>query len=166
MSAVLLAAAAYNVAWGTLVVLCPQASLHWVGLEPVNYPQIWQCVGMMVAVFGVGYAIAATNPLRHWPIVLVGLLGKVLGPIGFLNAALAGHLPWSFGWLNLTNDLIWWLPFALILRRAWKDYLAESGAANLPLAEASPKVRSQHGTDLHTLSMSGPLLVIFLRHLG
>jgi len=123
-------------------------------------------VGMMVAVFGVGYAIAATNPLRHWPIVLVGLLGKVLGPIGFLHAALAGQLPWSFGWINLTNDLIWWLPFALILRRAWHEYLAESGAANLPLADASPKVRSQQGTDLHTLSMSGPLLVIFLRHLG
>ncbi|MBW2523023.1 MAG: TRAP transporter small permease subunit, partial [Deltaproteobacteria bacterium] len=27
--------------------------------------------------------------LRHWPIVLVGLLGKILGPIGFLGAALA-----------------------------------------------------------------------------
>ena len=58
-------------------------------------------------------------PVRHWPIVLVGLLGKVFGPLGFLDAALRGDLPWRCGWLILTNDLIWWLPFALLLRCAW-----------------------------------------------
>jgi small multidrug resistance pump len=44
--------------------------------------------------------------MRHWPIVLVGLLGKVLGPIGFLDAALRSALPGAVGWTILTNDLI------------------------------------------------------------
>jgi hypothetical protein len=118
MAGTLWLAAAYNVAWGTLVVLAPLAPFRWAGMEPPNYPQIWQCVGMIVGAYGVGYAIAAGDPLRHWPIVLVGLLGKVLGPIGFALSAVRGELPWIAGWTILTNDVIWWVPFALILRRA------------------------------------------------
>jgi hypothetical protein len=118
MAGTLWLAAAYNVAWGTLVVLAPLAPFRWAGMEPPNYPQIWQCVGMIVGAYGVGYAIAAGDPLRHWPIVLVGLLGKVLGPISFALSAVRGELPWIAGWTILTNDVIWWVPFALILRRA------------------------------------------------
>ena len=64
---------------------------------------------------------AALNPLRHWPIVLVGLLGKLFGPIGFVDAALIkGTFPVQFGWTIITNDLIWWIPFAVILLAAWR----------------------------------------------
>jgi hypothetical protein len=123
---VLRLAAAYNILWGGAVVLFPLLPFRWAGYPEPNYPQIWQCVGMIVGVYGVGYAIAARNPLVHWPIVLVGLLGKLFGPVGFLYYALRGALPWGFGWTILTNDLLWWLPFAVILRRA---YLAAQEAA-------------------------------------
>ena len=119
MRPVLIAAGIYNIAWGTLVVLFPLAPFRWAGMQPPNYPQLWQCIGMIVGVYGVGYWIAAGDPLRHWPIVLVGLLGKIFGPIGFLNAARHGELPWRAGWVNITNDLIWWIPFVLILRTVW-----------------------------------------------
>ena len=118
MRIVLLAAAVYNVLWGAFVVLFPFALFRVLEMELPNYPQIWQCVGMIVGVYGVGYAAAALDPLRHWPIVLVGLLGKIFGPIGFLFAAVRGELPPSFGLTLLTNDLIWWAPFALILLRS------------------------------------------------
>ncbi len=78
---VLWAAAIYNLVWGGFVILFPMLPFRLAGMEPPNYPEIWQCLGMVVGVYGVGYAIAATNPLRHWPIVLVGLLGKILEPI-------------------------------------------------------------------------------------
>jgi hypothetical protein len=120
MTVTLWLAAAYNVAWGTLVVVAPLAPFRWAGMAAPNYPQIWQCVGMIVGVYGVGYAIAARDPLRHWPIVLVGLLGKVLGPIGFALSALQGDLPWIAGWTIVTNDVVWWMPFACILRRAYR----------------------------------------------
>jgi hypothetical protein len=117
----LLLAAAYNLLFGALVVLAPLSWFAAAALAPPNYPSLWQCIGMIVGVYGVGYACAASAPLRHWPIVLVGLLGKVCGPIGFVQAAMAGELPWRCGWLILTNDLVWWLPFALILRAAWRN---------------------------------------------
>ena len=114
-------AAIYNVAWGALVVLAPSAFLGTLGVEPLS-PQgtaIWQCVGMIVGVYGVGYWAAASDPHAHWPIVLVGLLGKVFGPIGFADAVFIKEIfPLSFGFTIITNDLIWWVPFTLILVRA------------------------------------------------
>jgi hypothetical protein len=115
MSVVLRAAAIYNLAWGAAVVLFPLAPFRWAGMDLPNYPELWQCIGMIVGVYGVGYWIAASDPRRHWPIVLVGLLGKILGPIGFVSAAARGTLPWVAGWTIVTNDLIWWLPFIGIL---------------------------------------------------
>lgn len=118
MWGVLLAAGIYNLCWGVFVVLFPQAPFRWAGMAPINYPEIWQCVGMIVGVYGIGYIIAAYNPFRHWPIVFVGLLGKILGPIGMAEAIIKERLPLAAAWTCVTNDLIWWFPFALILYRA------------------------------------------------
>ena len=118
MSVTLWLAAIYNILWGAWIVLFPLSAFRWLGMPLPNYPQIWQCVGMIVGVYGIGYACAAPRPLRHWPIVLVGLLGKLFGPLGFFIAASRGELPWKFGFLLLANDFIWWIPFALILNRA------------------------------------------------
>jgi len=118
MGTVLRIAGVYNIVWGAFMVLFPLAIFEKLGMPAPNYPEIWQCVGMIVGVYGLGYWIAAGNPVVHWPIVLVGLLGKVLGPIGFLQAAIEGRLPWAFGWINIGNDLIWWIPFTLILLHA------------------------------------------------
>ncbi len=116
------AAGVYNIAWGGIVVLFPALLFDLVGMEQPRYPQLWQCVGMIVGVYGVGYIIAARDHRRHWPIVLVGLLGKVFGPLGFAQAVLAGDLPPAFGVTILTNDLVWWIPFALMLRDALRDH--------------------------------------------
>jgi small multidrug resistance pump len=129
MAWVLWAASIYNLAWGGVVILFPDMPFDWAGMDLPNYPEIWQCLGMVVGVYGVGYAIAATNPLRHWPIVLVGLLGKIFGPIGFLNAASRGRLPWRAGWTLVTNDLIWWVPFTAILILAYRSAKEEAPLA-------------------------------------
>ena len=126
MQGVLALAAIYNLVWGGFVSLFPLALFRSAELPPPNYPMIWQCVGMVVGVYGVGYAIAATDPFRHWPITLVGLLGKILGPIGFLQNALSGKLPWRAGWVNITNDLVWWLPFTGILIGAYRFHHARA----------------------------------------
>lgn len=127
----LLLAAAYNLAWGAAVVLAPAWTFAVLGvnlgtLDPDTVRlliPIWQCVGMIVGVYGLGYALAARAPLTHWPIVLVGLLGKIFGPIGFVDAVFIREIfPVSFGWTILTNDLVWWAPFGLILLAAWRHH--------------------------------------------
>ena len=116
----LLAAAIYNILFGSWSIFFPSALFQWAGMVPPNYPELWQCIGMIVGVYGLGYAIAADDPYRHWPIVLAGFLGKIFGPIGFAQALLKGSLPPSFGVILLSNDLIWWIPFGLILLSVWK----------------------------------------------
>jgi len=114
----LVAAGIYNLLWGAVTVLFPNWLFSLTGMEQPNYPFIWQCVGMIVGVYGIGYLAAATDPLRHWPIVLVGFLGKIFGPVGYLQGVVRGDVPAAFGVTLPTNDLIWWIPFALILVHA------------------------------------------------
>jgi small multidrug resistance pump len=117
-------AAAYNLAWGSWVVLFPTHSFAWSGLEkpgvPLTYPQLWQCIGMIVGVYGVGYAVAGTDPARHWPVVLVGFLGKIFGPIGYAYGVMTGETPPGLIVTNFFNDIIWWVPFGLVLWHAWR----------------------------------------------
>ncbi|MFO0888394.1 MAG: alkyl hydroperoxide reductase [Isosphaeraceae bacterium] len=117
----LLAAAAYNLLFCAWAVVCPDALFRWADMPTPNYLEFWQCIGMIVGVYGIGYAIAARDPFRHWPIVLVGLLGKLFGPIGFAQALLRRTLPLRFGAILLTNDLLWWIPFVLILLGAYRS---------------------------------------------
>lgn len=125
MRVVLVLAGVYNLAWGTLVVLLPETMYDWGGLSAppgralVNV-EVWQCVGMVVGVYGIAYALAARDPYRHWPIILVGLLGKLFGPIGVVGGVLGGKLAWAAAVTNAFNDLIWWIPFALILYGAYR----------------------------------------------
>jgi len=116
----LAAAGIYNLLWGALTIAFPNFLFDFAGIDRLNFPEIWQCVGMIVGVYGIGYLIAAGDSRTHWPIVLVGLLGKIFGPIGFVNALLRGTFPPLFGLTILTNDLIWWIPFAMILWDAAK----------------------------------------------
>lgn len=162
-------AAAYNILWGLWVVASPGGFFRWLEMSEPRYPGIWQCLGMVIGVYGLGYAIASRRPYRHWPIVLVGLAGKVLGPLGFLWAASRGELPWAFGVTIVPNDLIWWAPFALILAGAWRHHRRE--AARREESSLTPRMsmhmaRTRLGESLLALSERRPQLVVFLRHLG
>jgi hypothetical protein len=116
-------AGCYNIVWGTWVILFPRDSFAWSGMAmeglPLSYPQLWQAIGMIVGVYGVGYIAAANDPIRHWPIVLVGMLGKIFGPIGFVYGVIRGESPPEGIAMIFFNDLIWWIPFGLMLRAAW-----------------------------------------------
>jgi len=122
MKYILIAAGIYNLIWGIVTVIYPEFYFTFAGMGRNNFPEIWQCVGMIVGVYGIGYIIAAYDPLKHWPIILVGLLGKILGPIGYLNGYNKGTFTLKAGITNITNDLIWWIPFAIILWYAYKSY--------------------------------------------
>ena len=111
------AAAIYNAVWGAFVSLFPAQLFKWIGMTPPVPLAIFQAVGMMVGVYAIGYYLLARDPKRYCGLVWVGLAGKVLGPIGFVWAASRGELPWSFGWVNVTNDLIWLPAFCMF---AWK----------------------------------------------
>ena len=122
MSTTLKLAGIYNILWGAWVVLFPLTFFQWTGMEVPNYPTIWQGTGMIVGVYGLGYWSASYSPMKHWPIIAVGFLGKLLGPIGFIFTYLNGEIPFEFCYTMFTNDLLWWIPFFLILKTVHEDY--------------------------------------------
>jgi peroxiredoxin len=125
-------------------------------------------VGLLSFALGVGYAIASQAPLRHWPLVLVGLVGKFLGPIMLLGAMAGEQLPWPNVSVVAIADLVWIVPFALILRAAFIDWRLEDGrqiyeeAAQVLLET----VQTNSGETLAEMSYRAPLLMAFLRHSG
>ena len=123
------AAAIYNLLWGAIIVLFPKALFQVLHMPLPLYLPFWQVVGMFVLVYAPGYFWAARRPQSHAHLILIGMLGKVLGPIGFVWAVVMGELPLRFGIVNLTNDLIWWPAFAAYLLIAarlhggWKAFV-------------------------------------------
>jgi hypothetical protein len=104
------AAGVYNIAWGCYAVLDPQ----W----------FFATLGMVLGLYGLLYLEVARRPAAGWPVAAVGLAGKVLGPIGLAWLILTGVWPVATVVIIVTNDLIWWVPFALYLRDAWPDFRA------------------------------------------
>jgi hypothetical protein len=109
-------AAVYNLAFGLWAAIWPLAFFEWFAIEPPRYPRIWACLGMVVGVYGLLYAHAACKLETARPIIAVGLLGKVLGPIGMITN-FSDDWPLRLGMLCVWNDLIWWMPFGLFLLR-------------------------------------------------
>src|SRR5947209_2120981 len=87
------AAAIYNVLWGGFVGLAPLQFFRILGIAPFQPVAIFQCIGMMVGVYGYGYYLIARDPERYAAFVWVGLAGKMLGPIGFIYSAARGEMP-------------------------------------------------------------------------
>lgn len=163
---VLIAAAVYNLAWGAFVILFPTLPFRLAGMEPPNYPALVQCLGMIVGVYGVGYALAARDPVILSPLILVGLLGKILGPIGFVYAASIGEFPWRAGWTILANDLIWWLPFVAILLHTVRINDARRIADGTAFGDVLRETRTATGASLYEISQQQDLLLVCIRHSG
>jgi hypothetical protein len=109
------AAAAYNLAFGAWAAVWPLSFFMRFDLAPPRYPSIWACLGMVIGLYGAGYAYAARRLDRAAPFVAIGLLGKLLGPVGWVMAVRSGEWPVRTVTLIIFNDVIWWVPFSLFL---------------------------------------------------
>lgn len=108
-------AGAYNLAWGAYAAIDPQWLFRFAHMPLLNYPEIFACLGMVVGIYGFLYWQVARDPEHGALIAAIGLLGKVLGPIGLAQLIASGAWPLRTIVLCLTNDFIWWVPFALYL---------------------------------------------------
>lgn len=100
-------AAVYNIVWGIIIVLDPTLMFTCFDIEPVNYPFLMSGIGMFVGVYGYGYWVVSREPRQYPQLVVIGLLGKTLGPVGWAYYVWEGAVPLRTMWVNVFNDLIW-----------------------------------------------------------
>ncbi len=117
-----LLAGIYNICWGLWVSIDPNWLFRFAKMELPNYPEIFVCVGMIVGLYGVVYLEIARKLEKSFMLALVGFVGKILGPMGIFYYIYLGK--WTFNALimNLTNDFIWLIPFAIYLYDSWGFY--------------------------------------------
>ena len=60
MKWMLIAAGIYNLAFGIFAIAFPNSMFHLIDMEPPKYPELWQCIGMIVGVYDVGYTTLAS----------------------------------------------------------------------------------------------------------
>lgn len=102
--------------WGPFIILTPEVSGRVYGFgRPLTDVFLWQGSGLIIFLFGIGYLIASSDPLRHWLMVLIGLLAKVLGPVGMLWSVWTGQVSSDVLRLIPLHDLLWWIPFTMIV---------------------------------------------------
>lgn len=128
--AVFIAAGIYNIAWGLWSSLDPQWLFRFSGMTLLNHPSIFACLAMVVGLYGILYLEVARVPERGWLLAAVGLVGKILGPIGLGVLIYQGEWPPSTLVLCLTNDFLWWIPFGIYLRDAWPNFKADLSSAS------------------------------------
>jgi hypothetical protein len=80
---------------------------------------------MFVLVYAPAYWLTARYP----QFIVIGMLGKPLGPLGFAWAVLFSDLPVASAGAIVTNDLVWYPAFLSYLcrsaqRRGWAGLLA------------------------------------------
>jgi hypothetical protein len=117
---IFLFAGAYNICWGLFSAIYPNWLFDFAGMPPINYPEIFACLGMVIGLYGIIYLEVARRPEKGFLLAAVGLAGKILGPIGLVILILKGQWPSATFVLCLTNDFIWWIPFGI--------YLIDSGS--------------------------------------
>jgi len=120
MPAILWLAAVYNVLAGVTVVAVPDAVFQQAQMATPEHGEFFQAIAAVGVAIGVGYGLAATSPIRHWPLVLIGLLSKLAVLATLATPIIQGKLSSHFAWMIGISHGAWLIPFSLILFGVWR----------------------------------------------
>jgi peroxiredoxin len=163
MTYAVLAAGIYNIAWAVQAICWPNWLFRWAGMPLLIYPEIWQGLGLFLGVWGLGYLAVAAHPVRHWPIVMAGLLSRIFEVGGLLTLAVRHRMPWKFCGLLAAADIAWCVPLGLILWCAYRIHASAQRHASPEIQRLALRTRTNKGRTLLEMSTEKPLLIIFLR---
>ena len=79
-----------------------------------------QVMGILVALFGVGYLLVAQNPLENRHILTLGFLSKAICSGLALTYVAGGELPLAFLPALFFSDIVYLPPFYIIMRRIYR----------------------------------------------
>ncbi len=169
INASLFVSAVYFIIWSLLVIFFPSI-INSVIVEKGNTPIIfWDFMSLITFVLGIGLMIAASNPYRHWPIIVLVTLFHLAMIAGFVFGYQIGFFNTLYLKFILMNHIIWLIPNAIVLylvyRRSFDtdDMLIDTFSNDqYPLSLFD----TTKGENLGELNEEAPLMLVFLRHFG
>jgi hypothetical protein len=168
MPRLLFVAGVYHLLFAIAANAWPHLCFDWAGIPRPNHPVLWRAAGLISAIFGIGLLISARDPIRHWPLILLGFAKATLVIALLLTSIFANELPAKALWLAFFDDFIWWLPLAAILWATVQAHVGRPPTREEPLtvAEACQAYRLSSGETLAEASSQQTLALVFLRHFG
>ena len=97
-------AALYDVVLGAIALVAFRPLMTRLGIEPPNHDAYVHFGSSVVIVFGIGFAMAARDPVRHRGIIALGVLFKLAYALPILYHHFFGSIPrvWTwFAWCDL-----------------------------------------------------------------
>jgi hypothetical protein len=168
MRMTLLLAGAYHILFAVWTNMWPLHAFDLIGIPHPNHPMLWRTLGLISGVVGFALLIAATDPIRHWLIVLLGFAKSVAATFIVALDVSAGFLPAASLLFLPLDDIIWVLPFGAILWATLQAHMGIPPSRSKPytVEEASGIYRLSNGETLSKASAERPLTLVFLRHFG
>jgi hypothetical protein len=117
MKGLLRFAAGFNICAGLHMLILYHETYKVIGMPKPEVQFPIQLVGLLVALFGVGYYLVARHPLRNRQMLALGWWSKFLGSCLGLGYIVLGKLPPQFFFVFFFADIIYLWPFYVIIRR-------------------------------------------------
>ncbi len=170
MQYLLLAAGLYNIVWGGIAFVRPDYFLEQLHMHFANDHWISKAIGMLEIIFGIAYIIASRKPFKHWLIIFIGFVVKFVVSAGYLYYAYAELIPQQLIAMVMANDMVWLLPFGMILYQTFEHYQStrelEAYDMNPRKLKSLGNIYTNQGKSLQEHTDASPTMLVFLRHFG
>lgn len=110
----------YNLLAGIAMICLYHEGYKLLGVQKPQLNLPVQLVGMLVALFGVGYWLVAANPIENRNLLMLGFWSKALGSLFGVYYVVVGKLPLFFLAVLFVSDIAYLPPFAIIMRRLYR----------------------------------------------
>ena len=109
----------FNLVAGTSMICFYHEGYGYLGIKKPELILPVQVMGILVALFGVGYHLVASSPIENRNILMLGFLSKAISSAFALAYVVDGTLPWWFAVVVFFSDVIYLAPFLVIMRRLY-----------------------------------------------
>lgn len=169
MKAILLTAFITTSVSGIIAIFFPSFIFKTYQLSIPNHLFIWEELGVVQVLFGLGYLISFFNPYRNWVPVLMGLLFNIFSAcLFFWNLTFVPDLATLTGYI-LVAHIIWIIPFSLVLFKTYERTLtADTLLIDMIKGHdfSLDMFETNYGEKLLDLTRNEPVMLVFLRHFG
>jgi peroxiredoxin len=160
------AAGVYSLAWAAIAVLEPGAVQTLLGLGAVHPPAAWFGLLGAIALGGFALLIAAADPSRYWPLILLCAVWKSGALAVSLVLFWQGSLVRRALILSAADGALWSAALGVVLLAVHQGALSQRRCGSTEILGLALRTRTNAGVSLDELSRLSPILLVFLRSAG